>query len=77
MNLIKLIKSNKVEVKTLAKELGVSVGAIYKWSNGTSFPSARNLIEMCKYLGYDEKTVYNSIREARKWNMYTNISSWN
>ncbi len=39
---------NKYEI---ARKLGVSHQAVYKWFNGKSFPSTKNLMKLSKVMG--------------------------
>lgn len=46
----------------IAKRLKVSHQAVYKWYNGRSFPSTKNLVALAKLLG---KSVEDTIRELK------------
>jgi transcriptional regulator with XRE-family HTH domain len=41
----------KLDVSKLAKKLNVSTQSIYKWMNGKSFPSYKNLLKLQKATG--------------------------
>lgn len=65
MDLSKLILKAGYTPKMLAEAMGVSKYAIYSYISGRAFPTAKNLIIMCKVLGYSEKIILNAISEKR------------
>ena len=65
MELSKLILKAGYTPKMLAEEIGVTKYAIYAYTSGRAYPNAKNLMAICKALGYSEKTVLAAIREAR------------
>lgn len=65
MDLSRLIKKAGYTNGTLAKEIGVSKSAVDSWTCGKKFPSAKNLINMCKILGYNEGIVLKAIKEIQ------------
>ena len=68
MDLSKLILKAGYTPKMLAEAIGVTKYAIYAYTSGRAYPNAKNLIALCKVLGYSEKTVLAAIREARNDN---------
>lgn len=44
----KYIKENKVNIATLAKEVGVSYQSIHYWANGDSVPTILNALKLIK-----------------------------
>ena len=65
MKLSKLILKAGYTPKMLAEEIGVTKYAIYAYTSGRAYPNAKNLMALCKALGYSEKTVLAAIKEAR------------
>ena len=65
MELSKLILKAGYTPKMLAEAIGVTKYAIYAYTSGRAYPNAKNLMALCKTLGYSEKTVLAAIREAR------------
>lgn len=49
-NLKKLMDSNGITVKRMAKEIGVGQQSVYKWLHGTSLPNIDNLIILADIL---------------------------
>lgn len=74
MKLSKLILKAGYTPKMLAEEIGVTKYAIYAYTSGRAYPTAKNLMALSKALGCSEKTVLAAIREARneKRKNYTN-----
>lgn len=52
---------NKYEI---AQKLGVSHQAVYKWFNGKSFPSTKNLIKLSKILGVSIEEVIKTLPKS-------------
>jgi transcriptional regulator with XRE-family HTH domain len=44
-------RKNKIPLKQVAADLGLSVGTINKWELGTRFPTGRNLEMLAEYTG--------------------------
>lgn len=56
-NLPFLVESNNVNVSSMAKELNVSRGSIYRVMNG-GVPSAELMLKLCMYFNKDAKDIF-------------------
>ncbi len=44
-------RKNKVPLKTIAKDLGVSISTVDSWEIGLSFPGSKNFERLVEYTG--------------------------
>lgn len=50
LNLWKLLEEKQIPVKVVAKELDVSLVAVYKWLKGESKPTLEHLVQISQLL---------------------------
>ncbi|NCA93079.1 XRE family transcriptional regulator [bacterium] len=72
MKLSKLIMKSGYTIRQLAEELKLSKNAVYSYTCGRSYPSAKTLMAMCKVLGYEESEILKAIKEAKEANLRYN-----
>ena len=72
MELSKLILKAGYTPKMLAEAIGVTKYAIYAYTSGRAYPTAKNLMAMCKVLGYEESEILRAIKEAKEANLRYN-----
>lgn len=58
MNLSQIRAAKGVKVVELAKAIGVSSAAIYKWESGQRRPSFKNMASMAKYLNKSVDEIF-------------------
>lgn len=58
--------NGRVTKYEIAKKLGVSHQAVYKWFSGQALPSTANLIALSKLLGKDMETLLKDFSKRRK-----------
>lgn len=60
-----LIQDKKLKQMDLVNALGVSTKTVTQWLQGSSIPTAQNLIELAKLLGVSERWVFEGKEDSK------------